>query len=980
MRCRNNRRADRSAYSAAGASTNHAPANLSLARAVRVTLLAASAAAVAAPVPYARAQEPELEQIVVTGSRIRVRDFEEISPVSTVGADTIAAIGATTVDQVLNNLPQVVPGLTATSNNPSDGTATIDLRGLGPTRTLVLINGRRLTPSTQTGRVDLNNIPTSLIERVEVVTGGASAVYGSDALAGVVNFILKDDFEGVELGYQHGVTSQGDGDEDQIDFAFGSNFADGKGNITAFATYNQRDAILQADRRYTRLADGFYGVYGRESISYWSAFAGSVTGIAGRFDNSAPNPFPAIDEPIWAGATRHYVQDADGTARGFINQTPEWSDGVGDRYNFAPPNYLLTPGDRWSLGTTGRYTFNEHVEVYSDLLFVRSENAAQLAPTPATEVNVPVTSPFLSAAMLDVASQRPDPTGDLTFRRRMIEMGPRQQENTSNLFQMTLGARGGLGFKDWEYDTYFMYGFNDFDNYTFNDVSRSRFEAGIAGCPEEYVRFVPNCVPVNPFGAGTITPDAANFIRLNFADSQVFKRTLASAVINGTAVELPAGPLGFALGVEWHRDQTEFRPDINKQSGDILGFNAQQPIEGSFDVMEYFVEAAVPLVKDVTGFQDLSLELGFRYSDYSSVGGVEAYKGGLNWQVVDALRLRAMYQRAVRAPSVFELFQAGDQGFPIYTDPCAGLEQAEDPAVYAFCQAQGLQTPEDYVQPNQQVEAFFYGNPDLAEETSDTYTFGLVFTPAAVDGLSVSLDYYDIKVEDYVNTLAGGVTGIIANCFDSLDLDSAACFDPVLGVPLVYRSNTGEMKVNAPTANVSELRTKGVDLQVNYAIPVWNTINVALLATYLDTYELDGIDYKGSTGFYNIPGSFPEWKANLRLGVPIGPVTVNYQLTYIDSMINQGDLDRGEAFGENCGDAFTPERDYAPCFGTTDSTFYHDLSASWQISDNYKLTVGVNNLFDTKPERVELGIDMNTDPGTWDMLGQYWFANVRATF
>ena len=202
----------------------------------------------------------------------------------------------------------------------------------------------------------------------------------------------------------------------------------------------------------------------------------------------------------------------------------------------------------------------------------------------------------------------------------------------------------------------------------------------------------------------------------------------------------------------------------------------------------------------------------------------------------------------------------------------------------------------------------------------------------------------------------------------------------MLGVPLVYRSPTGEMKVNAPTANVSELRTKGIDLQLNYAIPVWNTINLALLATYLDSYELDGIDYAGSTGFYNIPGSFPEWKANLRLGVPIGPVTVNYQVTFIDSMINQGDLDHGEAFGENCGDAFTPERDYAPCFGTTDTTFYHDLSASWDFAEGYRLTVGVNNLFDTKPEHVELGIDQNTDPGTWDMLGQYWFANLRATF
>lgn len=941
-------------------------ANRKVANAVRLALVAAGAASAGFGTPVVVAQDTEMEQIVVTGSRIRIRDFEAISPVASVGAAEIASIGALTVDQVLNNLPQVVPGLTATSNNPSDGTATVDLRGLGPERTLVLINGRRLTPSTQTGRVDLNNVPTQLIERVEVVTGGASAVYGSDALAGVVNFILKDDFEGVEIGTQYGTSDRGDGTEQSVDVTLGGNFADGKGNFTGFASYLQRDEILQADRSYTAVDYGYYHILGLQA-----ATAGSVTGVAGRFDNAAPNPFGAF---AGQAANRNWVQEANGTVRRHVSALPEWNNGVGDRYNFAPVNYLLTPADRWTLGGLGHFEINEHADVYTELLYVNSQNSAQLAPTPATSVSVVTTSPFLSADMLALAATREDPDAALTFRRRMIEMGPRQQENRSNLFQMTTGVKGSVGFKDWEYDAYYMYGRNEFDNYTLNDVSRSRFEAGIAGCPEDYAAFVKSCVPVNPFGIGTISQEAADFIRLNFADSQVFTRGTFAAVVNGTAFDLPAGPLGFALGTEVRKDQTDYRPDINKQQGDILGFNAQQPIKGSIDVTEFFAEAAVPLIKDVVAIQNLSLELGYRFSDYSSIGNVDAYKGGLNWQVNDSFRARGMYQRAVRAPSVFELFQAGDQGFPVYTDPCAG---ADDPAIVAFCQEQGIPDPAEYVQPNSQVETFFFGSPTLSEETSDTWTFGLVFTPSFVEGLSASVDFYDIKVEDYVNTLNGGVAGIINACFSSLDLSSSDCFFADLGLPLIYRNDAGEMKINAPTVNESELRTKGVDLQINYVIPVFNNINVTLLTTYLDSYELDGIEYAGSTGAYNISGSFPEWKANLRVSAPVGPVTLNWQLSYIDSMINQGDIDNGQAFDEgSCGETEA----YEPCFGTIGSKVYNDLSAVWNINEMVSLTAGVNNVFDEEPELIQLGVDMNTDPGTYDVIGRYWFGNLRVKF
>jgi len=326
---------------------------------------------------------------------------------------------------------------------------------------------------------------------------------------------------------------------------------------------------------------------------------------------------------------------------------------------------------------------------------------------------------------------------------------------------------------------------------------------------------------------------------------------------------------------------------------------------------------------------------------------------------------------------VFELFQAGDQGFPSYTDPCAGGsgQDVSDPDLYAFCQAQGLTNPETYVQPNSQVESFFFGSPDLSEETSDTVTVGLVWTPSFINGFSASVDYYDIKVDDYVTTLAGGVRGIIDQCFESLDLNSPECYFDPINAPLVYRIATGEMQVNAPQVNASKLQTKGVDIQLNYNIPVWNTLRLSVLATYLDSWVLDGIDYVGSTGSYNIGQTLPEWKANMRLAVPVGPVTFNWNLTWIDSMINQGDI---KDFGEgNCN----PDGDkYKPCFGTIGSMVYNDLSAVWDLNDTWSMSLGVNNVTNEKPELVQLGIDMNTDPGTYDVIGTYWYGTVRAKF
>jgi iron complex outermembrane receptor protein len=898
---------------------------------------------------HAQAQEQQdaAQSVTVTGTRIQRQDYEAASPLATVSSEAIRATGALNTEAVLNSLPQVVPGLSAASNNPSDGTATVDLRGLGPIRTLVLVNGKRLNPSASDGKVDLNNVPTRLIERVEVTTGGASAVYGSDALAGVVNFIIKDDFNGMDIGTQLGQSAESDGADRQIDLLVGGNFADGTGNLTAFASWYKRDAILQGDRDYTRV--DFAG--------------GSATGVAGRFDNAPANPFDVVDSYSFA---------PDGSIRPFVNTMPEDGDPNGDRYNFAPVNYLLTPAERFNIGAFGHYDFSDNHQVYSDLMYVDSKNAAQLAPTPATGILVDANSPLLSpSAQLLLAGRDVDPSAPAIFRRRMLELGPRLQQNSSKLQQVNFGFRGNVGIKDLRYDAYYSYGRTEFTNRTTNDVSRSRLTAGVNNCPPDYIRFVPTCVPVDPFGVGNISQGAADFVRLNFTDVRAFERQLASASVNGNLFRMPAGVAGFAVGLEWREDASDFTPDESKRSGDILGFNAAQPISGKFDVKEIFGEAIVPLLAGAPAAKALSLELGMRLSEYSTVGNISTYKAGVNWQVVDSLRVRGMYQAATRAPSVFELFQAGDQAFPLYAEPCAGLTQSSDPQLYAFCQQTGITAPETFIQNNSQIEAFFFGNPALEEEDSDTITLGFVAQPSFAEGLVFSVDYWDITVDKYINSLLGGAQGVIDACFDSLDLNGPQCQSEQLGEPVIYRDDSGELKVNVPLVNASELETSGVDLQVDYAIPMsWaglgddSRLDMNLLVTYLNDYVLDGIDYAGTIGAYNISGAFPELKANLRLSYGIGPVDVALNTRYLDAMDNQGNIPAFQDGG----------------YVGAGSIVYMDVSARWQATRAVELSAGVLNLGDRRPPVIQNAIDQNGDPSTYDMVGRFWFGGIRVKF
>lgn len=924
--------------------------------------LAAPAMAQTTPADQASA----VGDVVVTGSRVVRQDYVANSPISTVSAEQIQARGDVNVEQILNQLPQVVPGLSANSNNPANGAATVDLRGIGPSRTLVLVNGRRFVPYDKSNAVDLNSIPASLIERVEVMTGGASATYGSDALAGVVNFIFKKNFEGLAFNTQYGISGHGDGEQFNASLTFGANTGDDRGNVTGFVGYADRDGFLPNDDRAWALS---------------SNAGGSGTGIYGGLNNIVTNPYTAAGCPT-ANACRRSFRTP-GVPGPFVNDFSLAP--TSDRYDFAPVNLLQSPSERINTALMGHYDITDRLTAFAEAFYTNTRNNIQLAPTPATGIAIPAGNYFVqnSPALLAYVNSRPNPNAPLNFDRRMSEVGARIENHDTNVTQINTGLTYDLG-GDWKVEGVYAYGRTELRTSIKNDVSRSRMAAALAAggtattCAPSSLLIFSNCVPINLFGAGTITPEAAAFVRLDFSDLSVFERQNVTLNVTGTAMELPAGPLGVAFGAEYREDSLSFTPDAAKRTGDIFGFNAERPVAGSSTSKELYAEAVVPLLKDMAFAKSLELELGVRMSDYDTVGKVWTYKAGGSWEPISDLRLRGLYQRAVRAPNVFELFQANDQGFPAVLDPCSTLNPGTGAlrnltaSVRAFCTLQLGADPvaTGFVALNSQTESFFFGNPNLSEEESDTITLGAVWQPSFVPGLSLSLDYYDISIDGYIGTIEGGVSGIVANCFASADLNSAACKDPNVGA-LIFRDAAGNLKARAPLGNVSELKTSGIDFSTRYGWNVpWSSdffgdkLDVAFNLTYLDKYELDGIDYAGTAGAYNISASLPEFKANLNLGYDLGPVRLNYSGTFIDAMDNQGNIPAFEDGGYN----------------TVPSYWYHDVSATYQMTESVQFFGGIRNLTDEDPPVFDNANDGNTDPNAYDVVGRYFFVGARLKY
>ncbi|MEE4338633.1 TonB-dependent receptor domain-containing protein [Erythrobacter sp.] len=953
--------------------------------------------------------------ITVTGSRIQQRNVETAAPIAVVEAEEFKLTGAVNVENVINALPQTVPGTTAFSNNPGNGAATLNLRGLGATRTLVLVNGRRWVSFDTNQIVDLNTIPQFLIESVDTVTGGASAVYGSDALAGVVNFRLKK-VEGVEFGGQYSLTERGDGARYQMYGAIGTSFDDGRGNATVFAEYFNRESIFQGDRAFSANALGGETIANNPALQ---AF-GSSTLPTARFN--APTEIGIVD-----GADCDIAGQCAPLADGLVIDDAIFdTPGVGraragDTYNYAPVNYLQIPQERYLLGGYADYEFTDGHRAYTEVAFVNNRVAQELAATPVTgtfNIDIATVAPFLDAATLAelnqldaneaaasaarVANGLPALAGaelgvvQASIQRRVLETGARNTLDERNAFRVLAGVEGAIT-DNLNYDFYYSYARTRNANVQQGNVSRSAFQAGLDGTGD---------VALNIFGAGTLTPEMVDSFSITAQNGDVSTTEVAAGTVSGFLGNLGfgGGDIGFAVGAEYRRVAAEFIPDTALASGDVIGFNAGSPTEGAYDVKELFAEIDVPIFETDGGVR-LGVNGAARYSDYSldNVGGVWTYAGGVQFVPTPGVLLRGQYQRAVRAPNVAELFQGQAIGFPAATDPCGNANFiADNPGAAQTCIDTGVPAGNvgngAAVQLNAQIPALFGGNPDLGEETSTSFTGGVVFQPSFVPGLTVTADYFNIEVEDFITIAGGSLQGLLNLCYGQVqDINTPAC-QPFVGI----RNLDGAITVDAPPlvsgVNAAELQVSGIDLQVNYRADLpfsllTDTGNSRFNVNFLGTWT-DQNDFTPVAGLPQVDQCAGAFGGNC--GQPIPSFKWTSRFTWVDGPLTTSVRWRHLSGTDDALDTV----DFAAVNGIERIGAYDliDLTFSVEATENVTISAGINNLFDTlpgtpnidangivtnRPNSLLLGDNQeqaNTFPSVFDVLGRDFFISAAFSF
>ena len=1013
----------------------------SLQHAVRFALATATAAAGvtalhAQEAPAPAAAPAPVEEVVVTGSRLQTPNETSISPITTVSAVDLQQTGLTRVEDVLNNLPMVFAGMNSTTSNGADGTANVDLRGLGPQRTLVLVNGRRLGPGSAVGGrnfSDINQVPAALIERVDVLTGGASAVYGADAVAGVVNFILNTHFEGLKVtaGYhfnQHHNDNQ-DGvaqyvtaagfplPESNVNTAFGknvsvlmgSNFADNKGNATAYVTYDNQGAALQG--KYDYAACSLAPFKKNTALHCAGSGTSAKNGAGGYFQAYGPS-----------GAL--FTKTVDGTT-GLMRPF----DFSSDLFNFGPLNFYKTPNERWTAGAFVNYDVNSHVNVYAEVMYMRNSSSAQIAPSgdffnpsfiPCKD---PLLTPQEAATMCTPANLAANGGATETYNgvtysginmyigRRNVEGGNRIATFVTNSGRQVLGVKGDFG-DAWTYDVYAQHALVDNNNGNLNYLNNTAIQEALNVLPGPGGQ--PVCGgPTNPLGAGPLVPPGTAFAPdpacvpwniwhpngVTAAQTAFLSVPLivvgntTEYVANGSitgdlgkyGVKLPSADQGLQInvGAEWREESTDYLPDFLSQQGSAAGSGgAVSPISGAFTVREAFTEVRLPLASHVAGADDLAFEGGYRYSKYSLGFNTNTYKLGLEWAPVRDARFRGSFQRAVRAPNIGELFTPQAVGLDGAHDPCSG---AVPQATLAQCALTGV-SPLQYghigANPAFQYNGRFNGNPNLVPEVADTYTVGLLLQPRVVPNLSVSIDYFHIKIDNRIGPVGGDA--ILQNCITT-GVGCAAIHRDANGS--LFRTPNGF--VDDPNVNQGSLRTSGVDLKSSYRMTMaaMGSLLFSIEGTYLKDLITQPIAGGGSYDCLQLFGATcgggnPKWRHvfNATWSTPWDGLDLNLRWRY---------------FGSNSSESattnpFLQKTPYLPLAHIA-AYNYVDLTGTFNLYKNIRLELGINNVADKSPPIVT-GVDCstaspagancngNTFPGVYDALGRYLFATVTAQF
>lgn len=910
-----------------------------------------------------------LEEVLITGSRIKRADLTGSNPVTVLDREAITNIGLNSIGDVLRHIPSSAGGAVSTGvNNGGSGATRFSLRGLGAERTLVMVNGRRVVASGlgANNSVDLNNIPVAMIERVEVLKDGASAVYGSDAISGVVNVITRKDFEGVELNVFNGQTSESDGEQRNVDLTFGS--SSDKGNFVVSANWSKQGEIWAGDRDYSKEEIWYH--------PYWNP-TGQATG--------------GSSAPPWGNYN---------TADGRVTHGPDYAggdtgyrpySGATDSYNYAPANYTQTPNERWGFSFFGEYNigdlgFLKDVNVHMDGWFTHRESQRLIAPEPlAPLIFFGHPAPISADSYYNQRYGPKSATGQSykidDWRRRMVETGGRDQLHETDTYQATFALTGEVG-DGWEWEFNALYGENNantIDKGYFqlervaDAVGPSFMDADgsiVCGVPGAVIA---GCVPLNPFGIpGTdtaITPEmlayiSDNYISITEGGNEMF--SLGFNVAKSNVFDLPAGPVGVAFGAEHRREEGFSQPD----SLQILGVStagSSLPTGGSYEVDEIYGEAIIPILADLPMVKLLELSVAFRYSDYSTFGSTTNGKYALRWSLTDEFTVRATKSDAFRAPSIPELYDGSETTFPEATDPCAVATPS------ATCIANGVPVGGYDATGIVQLPVKVGGNTDLQPEEAEIFTVGMVYEPEWLEGSSFTVDYYDIELEQAISTIGAQVrlnscaaTGQYCNSIERFGAGSGAQGN----IRFVYDFNE----------NVGGIKTSGLDISANWTGDIGlGTLSTGIDATYIDKYDKEQGDgtilshggyFRDNSDGAPGDGNYPRWKANFSALWEYNDLAVGYKLRYIAGV----DEVLSKWFNIDAGTGLPTNEVHE-----VSSNTIQDLFVSYQY-EGYKVTLGVDNIADKQPPFVYSGFNDNTDPRTYSTQGRFYWLKLSATF
>jgi iron complex outermembrane recepter protein len=905
-------------------------------------------------------QESKEEVIVVTGSTIGRKTLTTPAPMTILNRETLNAAGRATVGDIIQQLPSQSNGINAQVNNGGDGSTRVDIRGLGAARTLTLINGRRVIPNGggANSSVDLNTIPLAMIERVEVLKDGASAVYGSDAIGGVVNIITRSDFQGTEAALYAGDTSRGDGITYDASFVTGYNAENKKGNIIFSAGVQRQKPVFAGDRTFSSY-DMTYDFVNKAEVR-----GGSTAVPGGRINTKAidTNGDGKPDVVNLCGVGVQYcTSDGAGGYRPFVS--PD------DLYNFQPINYLYTPSARYNLYGAGTYKLRPGVETFFEASYMNRTSDQQLA-----------SEPFSNTVPISKDSLYNTTGGDvLGYQRRLEEFGPRRSLQSVSTFRTVAGFQGtGPSevdvLKTFKWELSYNYGRNDGDQLNEGNLIKSRLATALgpsflnaSGVPTcgTVAKPIAGCVPMNVLGpSGSIDPAAAAYVTYTGVRTGFNEQQTLLARTHGQVAALPnGGDLSLAFGGDVRKEAGGTTPDPLTATGDTTG-NAQAPTAGSYDVVEGFSELSLVPISGKQFADWVELDLAVRGFHYNTFGNGVTWKAGGLFRTVNGIALRGTYSTAFRAPSISELYQGKADSFPATADPCdtkpRGTTVVLDPTVAAVCARQGVADTAVFGTAQQRTQVG--GNTSLKAETAKILTAGIVFEPPQAKGVSLTVDYWKIDIANAIQTL--GATVILANCYNH-NLQSYCDQihrNPQLGNAIDYIDN--------PVANVGGAATSGLDFAAGYdhSFGSAGRFHELAEAQYLFKYNVDNTSQVlHGLGNYDL-GARPRIKANFSMlwqhpsGLG-GGVNVRFVGTFKECDQN------------NCNGG-APSRDVARWYKA-------DLHGSYAVktaAGTTTLTVGVNNVLDQNPPLIYIGFQGDSDAATYDYMGRFFYARMSQLF